>query len=105
MRKFLLLSFFLSCVSLWAQSITITGPSEVEVGKPYTYKLKFNPAPGQGSYEITQWEVQVDWLSSGIIPGSIAGESSPYYVNNNPPGGGTLTIPIQRGNLDKNKHF
>lgn len=108
MNKFLILIFCLVFVDIISaqQSVSISGPSIVEVGVPYNYTFTFNPVyPSLNgvmadSYVITEWIVQTGTNGqSASVPGYIntpSNQSSYYYDgtydNSNP-----KTIPIQWG--------
>jgi hypothetical protein len=110
MKKALFLCFGLVITNFLVaqQSVSINGPTSVEVGVPYNYTFQFNPqyptnAAGviADSYIITEWIVSTGTNGSNAgIPGYIgipSNQSSYYndgtYNNSNP-----KTIPIQWGN-------
>lgn len=104
-----LLTFYLSILytgMLFAQaSITITGPSTVEVGIPYTYSLQFNPQYPNNSanvqadgYVITEWIVSTGTNgASGSIPGYIntPANNGSYYYDGTFNNSSTKNVPIQ----------
>nr|WP_294936315.1 T9SS type A sorting domain-containing protein [uncultured Flavobacterium sp.] len=109
MKKTLIVFFSLIFANFLVaqQSVSISGPSTVEVGVPYNYTFQFSPVyPSNGvdvadGYIITEWIVLTgtNGSSSGVAGyiGSPSNQSSYYYngtYNNSNP----FTVPIQWGN-------
>ncbi|MXN92445.1 T9SS type A sorting domain-containing protein [Flavobacterium sp. Sd200] len=90
------------------QSISISGPSTVEVGVPQNYTFTFNPVyPSNNGvqadmYIITQWIVTTDSNggSNGTIPGYIGSTANQenYYSDPTYEGSNPKTVSIQWGN-------
>ena len=110
MKKILILCFSLVFVNVMfaQQSVSISGPSNVEVGIPYNYTFNFTPVYPSNTttgvvaddYVITEWIVQTGTNGqSTSVPGYIntpSNQSSYYYDgtydNSNP-----KTVAIQWG--------
>jgi hypothetical protein len=82
-------------------SITINGPSAVEVGIPYNYTLNLNITPPSNSHlVITDWIVTTGLnASSSNIPGYIGNSSnqSSYFISSSYGEPNPKSIPIQWG--------
>ena len=89
-------------------SVSISGPSTVEVGIPYNYTFTFNPqypwnttySVQADSYVITEWIVQTGTNGqSASVPGYINTPSnrSSYYYDGTYDNSNSKTIPIQWG--------
>jgi hypothetical protein len=105
MKKLFYLFTFLFTNFLMAQaqhSVSINGPSTVEVGVPNNYSFTFNslPPPPGNSYIITSWVVLTGINSNSTnIPGYINTPSnqSSYYNDSTYNGSNPISIPIQWG--------
>lgn len=111
MKKNLILCFCVLSFNfiLAQQSVSISGPSSVEVGIPYNYSFTFNPDYiGNGNlagvipdaYVITEWVVITGSnCYNGQVTGYIGTSSNQtcYYNNSTFNGSNPLTIPIQWG--------
>lgn len=88
--------FFLT-LNLNAQSVTISGPNEIEVGVPSNFTFSVDGLSVDAEdYEINYWQVSPTYhLGSGEIQGHINNEELPTYESTNTPK--DLTIPIQWG--------
>lgn len=102
MKKTLFLFFSLIFTNfLVAQhSITISGPSSVQVGVPYNYTVEFKPAYPNGAdgYVINEWVVLTKYNGgNGNIPGYIGVPSNQtsYYNDATLNNSNTKNIPIQ----------
>lgn len=98
MAKNYFLIMFLCNITLFAQeSISISGPNEVEVGKSYNFTFSYSPDPNieAKSYRVLQWQISTVSHLAGEIPGHINNQSVGTYTDSNTPG--NLTIPIQWG--------
>lgn len=98
---FSILFLFLNLQFSFAQSISINGPNEVEVGVPNFYTFSFTPPDtypfGATDYKIILWEVSVSYnLGDGNIQGSINNTAQASYIAPLP--SGNINIPIQWGN-------
>jgi hypothetical protein len=110
MRKILFLCFSVLCANFVVaqQSVTITGPTSVEVGVPNNYTFRFNPlyvtnsqtGVTPDSYLITEWVVITgSSCSNGQVIGYIGNSTNQtcYYNNSTYNSSNPLTIPIQWG--------
>lgn len=111
MKKILILVVSLVFTILtFSQSISINGPTSVEVGIPYNYSLSFipkSPYPYNyggtvqaDTYVITEWIVQTGSNGqSNTIPGYINSPSNTgsYYYDGTFNNSSTKTVPIQWG--------
>jgi hypothetical protein len=110
MKKKIILCFSLVFANFLVaqQSVSISGPTSVEVGIPYNYTFTFNPLyPSNSttgaiadSYIITEWIVLTGTNgNSGTIAGYIGTPSnqSSYYYNGTYNNSNPFIIPIQWG--------
>ena len=108
MKKILFLILNIISINSYSQStVTITGPSSVEVGIPNNFSFKFEPqyitnnnGVTPDNFVITEWVVTTATNGSNtIVPGYIATPSNQgnYYNNSTYNGPGMFTIPIQWG--------
>jgi hypothetical protein len=109
MKKILALLLLVSGTLCAQNVVSISGPSTVEVGIPYTYNLQFTPCypcgMGSGtitpdSYRITEWIVTTTSNQSGATASGYIGvptNQTTYFNNGTSPGANPYSIPIQWG--------
>lgn len=100
MKKQLFILMFFFCNYLMAQqSVSVTGPSTVEVGQTYYYNCKFNPVYPSNQYGdqaddfvITLFSIQTGTnCSSGVVAGAINNIANQCYYSD-----GTFDSPGER---------
>jgi hypothetical protein len=109
MKKILMLCFSVLCTNfLMAQggTVEISGPSNVEVGKPNTFNFKFIPTSPNASttkYSIDFWNISAP-VDGSPIDGNINNQPNPTYFYNQTAGTqvsisnvSTISIPITFG--------
>lgn len=82
----------------YGQSVTISGPDEVEVGLPhnFNFSVDLNLPDGAEDYQIDHWQVAATYhLGNGEIQGHINYDETPDY--NDFSNSKNLSVPIQWG--------
>jgi len=100
MKQNYLLLVLIAIIPIFAfsqASINISGANSAEIGQSYNFNFSINPNYPTGSvdYRVTQWKVSASNISSGYIPGLLAGDTQPFYTNFNEEN--DLNISIQWG--------